>query len=56
MVAVENIAEYLLAEVKTQDIVCVPASEAEYLEIAPRFPGKLEYHNGEIIATSLVSI
>ncbi len=56
MVAVENIAEYLLAEIKTQDVVHVPASEAEYLDIAPGFPGKLEYHNGEIIAMSLASI
>lgn len=56
MVAVENIAEFLLAEIKTQDMVRVPASEAEYLDIASGFPGKLEYHNGEIIAMSLASI
>ncbi len=56
MVAVENIAEFLLAEIKMQDVVRVPASEAEYLDIAPGFPGKLEYHNGEIIAMSLASI
>jgi len=55
MVAVANIAEFLLAEIKTQDVVRVPASEAEYLDIAPGFPGKLEYHNGEIIAMSLAS-
>ena len=55
MVAVENLAEYLLEQIKTQDVVCVPASEAEYLEIAPEFPGKLEYHNGEIIAMSLAT-
>lgn len=55
MVAVENLAEYLLAQIKTQDVVRVPASEAEYLDIAPEFPGKLEYHNGEIIAMSLAT-
>ncbi len=55
MVAVENLAEYLLAQIKMQDVVCVPASEAEYLDIAPEFPGKLEYHNGEIIAMSLAT-
>ncbi|MCY7356621.1 MAG: Uma2 family endonuclease, partial [Rudanella sp.] len=32
-----------------------PASEAEFLDIAPEFPGKLEYHNGEIIAMSLAT-
>ncbi len=55
MVAVENLAEYLLAQIKTQDVVRVTASEAEYLDIAPEFPGKLEYHNGEIIAMSLAT-
>lgn len=56
MVAVENLAEYLLAQIKTQDVVWVSASEAEYLDIAPEFPGKLEYHNGEIIAMSLAKL
>ena len=56
MVAVENLAEYLLAQIKTQDVVRVAASEAEYLDIAPEFPGKLEYHNGEIIAMSLAKL
>ena len=55
MVAVENLAEYLLERIKLQDVVCVPASEADYLDIAPAFPGKLEYHNGEIIAMSLAT-
>ncbi len=55
MVAVENLAEYLLAQIKTQDVVRVSASEAEYLDLAPEFPGKLEYYNGEIIAMSLAS-
>lgn len=56
MVAVGNIAEYLLEQIKTQDVVRVPASEAEYLDIAPEFPGKLEYYNGEIIAMSLAKL
>lgn len=55
MVAVENLAEYLLGQLKTQDVVRVSASEAEYLDIAPEFPGKLEYHYGEIIAMSLAT-
>lgn len=55
MVAVGNLTEYLLAQRETQDLVRVSASEAEYLQIAPEFPGKLEYHNGEIIAMSLAS-
>lgn len=55
MVAVGNLAEYLLEQIKTQEMVRVPASEAEYLDIAPEFPGKLEYHDGEIIAMSLAT-
>lgn len=55
MVAVENLAGYLLEQIKRQEAVRVAASEAEYLAIAPEFPGRLEYHNGEIIAMSLVS-
>ena len=55
MVVVENLAEYLLKQIKTQDMVRVPTSEAEYLDIAPEFPGKLEYHNGGIIAMSLAT-
>lgn len=55
MVVVENVADYLLAQIKTQDVVRVAASEAEYLDIAPEFPGKLEYHNGEIVAMSLAT-
>ncbi len=55
MVAVDNLAEYLLAQIKTRDVVRVPATEADYLDIAPEFPGKLEHHNGEIVAMSLAS-
>ncbi|GAB2595467.1 Uma2 family endonuclease [Spirosoma areae] len=55
MVAVDNLAEYLLEQLKTQEMVRVLASEAEYLDIAPGFPGRLEYQNGEIIAMSLAT-
>lgn len=55
MVAVENLAEYLLEQIKTHEVVRVPASEAEYLDIAPEFPGRLDYQNGEIIAMSLAT-
>lgn len=56
MVAVDNLATYLLDQLRTQDMVYVPASEAEYLAIAPEFPGKLEYHKGDIIAMSLAKL
>ncbi len=55
MVAVDNLAQQLIERLKTEEFIRVPASEAEYLDIAPEFPGKLEYHNGEIIAMSLAT-
>ena len=55
MVAVDNLAEYLLEQLKTQEVVRVPASIEEYLEIAPQFPGRLEYYKGEIIAMSIAT-
>lgn len=55
MVTVDNLAQQLIERLKTEDFFRVQASEAEYLDIAPEFPGKLEYHNGEIIAMSLAT-
>lgn len=56
MVAVDNLAQQLIERLKTEEFFRVPASEAEYLDIAPEFPGKLEYHDGEIIAMSLAKL
>lgn len=56
MVAVGNLAEHLIERIQTEEFVQVPASEEEYLAIAPEFPGKLEYHHGEIIAMSLATV
>lgn len=55
MVAVDSLAETLSEQLKTQELVRVAASEEDYLQVAPGFPGKLEYRNGEIIAMSLAS-
>lgn len=55
MVAVDNLAQQLIERLKTEEFFRVPASEEEYLDIAPEFPGRLEYHNGEIIAMSLAT-
>ena len=52
--AVEKLADYLLERLKTEEFFRVPASEAEYL-IFSEIPGKLEYHNGEIVAISLAT-
>ena len=55
MVVVETIAETLLERLQTEEVVRMPASEAEYLELAADFPYKLDYHKGEIIAMSLAT-
>ncbi len=55
MVIVDNLAQQLIERLKTEAFFRVPASEAEYLDIAPEFPGRLEYHNGEIVAMSLAT-
>ncbi len=55
MVTTQHLAESIIEQLQTHELVRVPASEAEYLDIAEEFPYKLEYQNGEIIAMSLAT-
>lgn len=55
MVVVKDLRTDLLERLKTEELVVVPASEAEYLELAHDFPFKLQYHHSEIYATSLAT-
>lgn len=55
MVAEKSIKETILEELKTKEIVCIPASEADYLDLASKLPFKVEYHNSEIITMGLAS-
>ena len=55
MVAAKSIKETILEELKTKQIVCIPASEADYLDLATKLPFKVEYHNSEIITMGLAS-
>lgn len=55
MVAAKSIKETILEELKTKEIVCIPASEADYLDLASKLPFKVEYHNSEIITMGLAS-
>lgn len=55
MVITKDLKAELLERLKTQAQVVVPASEAEYLELAPHFPFKIEYHQSEIHAMGLSS-
>lgn len=55
MVAEKSIKETILEELKTKEIVCIPASEEDYLDLASKLPFKVEYHNSEIITMGLAS-
>lgn len=55
MVAAKSIKETILEELKTKEIVCIPASEEDYLDLARKLPFKIEYHNSEIITMGLAS-
>jgi Uma2 family endonuclease len=55
MVVAKSIKETILEELRTKEIVCIPASEEEYLDLASKLPFKVEYHNSEIITMGLAS-
>ena len=55
MVVAKSIKETILEELRTKEIVCIPASEDEYLDLASKLPFKVEYHNSEIITMGLAS-
>lgn len=55
MVAAKSIKETILEELKTKEIVCIPASEDDYLDLASKLPFKVEYHDSEIITMGLAS-
>lgn len=55
MVAAKSIRETILEELKTKEIVCIPASEEDYLDLVSKLPFKAEYHNSEIITMGLAS-
>lgn len=55
MVAAKSIKETIMEELKTKEIVCIPASEEDYLDLAIKLPFKVEYHDSEIITMGLAS-
>ncbi len=55
MIAEKSIKETILEELKTKEIVCIPASEADYLDLASNLPFKIEYHDSEIITMGLAT-
>jgi Uma2 family endonuclease len=55
MIATKSIKETILEELKTKEIVRIPASEEDYLDLANKLPFKVEYHDSEIITMGLAS-
>lgn len=55
MIATKSIKEAILEELKTKELVCIPASEEDYLSLAFEMPFKIEYHNNEIITMGIAS-
>jgi len=55
MVNTQTLRDTIIERLKTEDLVQIPASEAEYLAVAEQLPFKVEYHNSEIITMGLAS-
>lgn len=55
MVNIQTLRDTIIERLKTEDLVQIPASEAEYLAVAEQLPFKVEYHNSEIITMGLAS-
>ncbi len=55
MVATKSIKETILEELKTKELVSIPASEEDYFSVAFDMPFKIEYHDSEIITMGLAS-
>ena len=55
MVVAKSLQETIIEQLKTNELVSIPASEEEYLSIATALPFKVEYHANEIITMGLAS-
>jgi len=55
MVVANSLQETIIEQLKTNELVSIPASQEDYLSIAPALPFKVEYHANEIITMGLTS-
>lgn len=55
MLLIQDLKATILERLKTEEVVRIAASEAEYLAVAEQLPFKVEYHNSEIITMGLAS-
>lgn len=55
MVVAKSLQETIIEQLKTNELVSIPASEEDYLSIASALPFKVEYHANEIITMGFAS-
>lgn len=53
MITTDQLKETIIDQLKTQEVVRIPASEEEFFALANELPFKIEYHNSEIITMGL---
>ena len=56
MIITKKMTEQITEQLKIKELVAIPASETEYLELAQTLPFKIEYHNCEIITMGLATL
>jgi Uma2 family endonuclease len=56
MVITKDLRTEILERLQTDALVCIPASEREYLALADEIPFKIEYHESEIYTMGLASL
>ena len=56
MVITRNLKEEIIEQLKTKELVRIPASEDDYFSVAYDIPFKVEYHENEIITMGLTTL
>lgn len=55
MITTDHLKETILEKLKTEELVRIPASEAEFFALSAQLPYKIEYHESEIVTMGLAS-
>lgn len=56
MVITRNLKEEIIEQLKTKELVRIPASEEDYFSVAYDIPFKVEYHENEIVTMGLATL
>jgi Uma2 family endonuclease len=55
MIITRNLKEEIIEQLKTKELVRIPASEEDYFSVAYTIPFKIEYHENEIVTMGLAT-